>query len=71
MEDEKIMILKHDILDCSKRLELVQALILNRMDIYSTGVYSDRVCLSDEFLELSVKILDSLANDLNLLIENL
>ena len=61
---------KDTILDCANRLELVQALILYRMDIFTTGVYSERACLSEEVLELADEQLDSLVNDLKLLVES-
>lgn len=43
MDNKEIRFLKDNILDYANRLELVQALILNRMDIYTTGIYSERV----------------------------
>ncbi|MCM1316494.1 MAG: hypothetical protein NC244_14120 [Alistipes senegalensis] len=70
MTDRNIRRVKDRILDCSNRLELVQALILYRMDIFTTGVYSERVCLSEEVLELSEELLDSLVNDFRLLVES-
>jgi len=70
MADRNIRLIKDEILDYAKRLELVQALILYRMDIFTTGVYSERVCLSEEILELSEEILDSLVNDLRILVES-
>ena len=70
MTDRNIRRVKDRILDCSNRLELIQALILNRMDIYTTGIYSERVCLSEEVLELADEQLDSLVNDLRLLFES-
>ncbi len=70
MADRNIRRIKDEILDYAKRLELVQALILYRMDIFTTGVYFERVCLSEEILELSEEILDSLVNDLRILVES-
>ena len=70
MNNRTIRRVKDEILDCSNRLELIQALILNRMDIYTTGIYSERVCLSEEVLELADEQLDSLVNDLRLLVES-
>lgn len=70
MTDRNIRRVKDKILDYSNRLELVQALILCRMDIFTTGVYSERVCLSEEILELSEELLDSLVNDFRLLVES-
>ena len=70
MNNRTIIRVKDEILDCSNRLELIQALILNRMDIYTTGIYSERVCLSEEVLELADEQLDSLVNDLRLLVES-
>lgn len=62
--------IKDRLLNCSDRLELIQALILNREDIYTSGVYSERVCLSEEVLALADEQLDSLVNDLRLLVES-
>lgn len=60
---------KDSISDFADRLELIQALVFCRMDIFSSGVYSERVCLSDELLKLVEEQLDSLTNDLRLLVE--
>ncbi|MDE5583138.1 MAG: hypothetical protein K2J08_05495, partial [Ruminococcus sp.] len=62
--------IKDRLLDCSDRLELIYALILNREEIYTSGIYSERVCLSEEVLELADEQLDSLVNDLRLLVES-
>ena len=62
--------IKDRLLDVSDRLELIHALILNREDVYTSGVYSERVCLSEEVLELADEQLDSLVNDLRLLVES-
>lgn len=62
--------IKDRILSCADRLELIQALIFNREEIYTTGVYSERVCLSEGVLELADEQLDSLVNDLRILIES-
>ena len=70
MTDINVRRVKDRILDCSNRLELIQALILNRMDIYTTGIYSERICLSEEVLELADEQLDSLVNDLRILVES-
>lgn len=62
--------IKDRLLDCSYRLELIHALILNREEIYTSGIYSERVCLSEEVLELADEQLDSLVNDLRILVES-
>lgn len=62
--------IKDTIIDYIDRLELMQALILYRMEICTTGVYSERICLSDEVLELVDEQLDSLINDFKLLVES-
>lgn len=70
MDKRDIRRVKDKILHYADLLELVQALIFNRAEIYTTGVYSERVCLSDEIVELSQNILDSLVNDFRLLFES-
>lgn len=60
---------KDSISDFADRLELIQSLVFCRMDIFNSGVYSERVCLSDELLKLVEEQLDSLTNDLRLLVE--
>ncbi|MDE5584192.1 MAG: hypothetical protein K2J08_10880 [Ruminococcus sp.] len=62
--------IKDRLLNCSDRLELIYALILNREEIYTSGIYSERVCLSEEVLELADEQLDSLVNDLRILVES-
>lgn len=70
MDNKEIRRLKDEILNYADTLEVVQALIFSRFDIYTTGIYSERVCLSEDVLELSQKILDSLVNDFRLLAES-
>lgn len=62
--------IKDTIIDYTDRLELMQALISYRMEICTTGVYSERICLPDEVLELVEEQLDSLVNDFKLLVES-
>lgn len=70
MDKRDIRRVKDTILHYADLLEVVQALIFNRTEIYTTGVYSERICLSDEIVELSQNILDSLVNDFRLLVES-
>lgn len=70
MDNKEIRRLKDNISIASDRLQLVHALIFCRMDIFTSGIYSERVCVSDELLELACEQLDSLVNDLRLLVES-
>ena len=70
MTDRNIRRVKDEILNYADRLEVLQALVFFRMDIFTTGVYSERVCLSDGLLSLVGVQLDSLVNDFRLLVES-
>lgn len=70
MADINIRRVKDEILNYADRLEVLQALVFCRMDIFTTGVYSERVCLSDGILSLVGEQLDSLVNDFRLLVES-
>ena len=70
MTDRNIRRVKDEILNYADRLEVLQALVFFRMDIFTTGVYSERVCLSDGILSLVGEQLDSLVNDFRLLVES-
>ncbi|MDE5947054.1 MAG: hypothetical protein K2G63_07115 [Oscillospiraceae bacterium] len=70
MDKKDILRVKDMILNCADRLELIQALILCRAEVFTSGVYSERICLSDGLLVLVGEQLDSLVNDLRLLVES-
>lgn len=70
MTKKNILRVKDKILRYTDRLEVLQALVFYRMDIFTTGIYSERVCLSENILSLVEEQLDSLINDFRLLVES-